>query len=1267
MPSRSPVSSSPRRRSSASADSLGSISFYLGRVYYAYVALLQRLLAETGLDAHVQPGMGHILFALFDQDDIIIKDLAQRVQLSPSTMTGMLKRMERARLIERRSDGTDGRAVRVHLTPLGRSLEGPCRRLLKKLNRLLEAPMNKQELAQVERSLENMVSHMRQLEQRAARAARNARTVILATVAGIVLFAEVAAAQATFGTITGTVKDASGAVLPGVTVTVTAEATNISATVVSDARGNYAATNLNPGAYRVAANLQGFTSFMRRGIVVEALATIRVDVTLAVGEIATEVFVEAGAPVVDSETPTLAQTRTFTHLRDLPTNIRGQAQLYDWIWLTPTGTQGGGSRRSMGGGRSSSTYINVDGISANSPAFGNQLGNLSPPREAMQEVRFEYVNAKAEFAEVGNVTAITKSGGNDFRGSLYWENVHSGLSARSFFSTTGGPVDPQTGEELFTQNNGLGGSLGGPIKRDRAFFFGSYEYNRDTSPAVLAASVPTGKMRAGDFSDLLALERPIRITNPFTGMPFSGNVIPSELLHPGAAAWQQRFYPAPNFGAPASFNQNYRGSFSQKQVVQHVASRVDFQLSQNSRLYGRASYQRRDSNLLRSQLPPELNGFQHSLTMGNQFVLSNTWTLSPTLVSELKVAYSRRSGASRGGPLEGQALIDLLGIQGLPAHPGFRSIPAVSITGFASPFSQHNAGAVEETFQAVEQLTWIRGRHALKTGVEWRPQRYTDPFVPNFGNYDFRNTFTGFSYSDFSLGLPRTTTRRALRDTFHARFFSFGAFLQDDFQVTPNLTLSYGARWDYNSPVVDKFDVLSSFDPATGSVVVPDASALEKVAPQFPSEIPIVTAAEAGFPARSLRERDLNNVAPRLGFAFRPFANASTALRGGYGVYYDDFTAALINGLMVSHGPFDLREIFTNRVEGGTPLLTLTQPFLARGSVGATNVRGIDPGVVNPYTQQWNLTFEQDIGFHTGIRLSYIGTRTSELVYRRNINQPPPSPDKFVQSRRPYPLFNEIIVAQNGGRQRYNAMLLHVERKMRGGLYLQTSWTWAKNLTNVDDTDGLESGTFPENPDDLDRDWGNALSTPRHRLVTNVIWELPVGAGRALLDRPGLLNGLLGGWQVSAIWLAQTGHYLTPEYTGADPANVGIACGGAFTCRPDRIGDGNLPDGAVDRWFDASAFQLPPNGRFGNAGRGIIVGPGRSVLNLGLFKRFAMGDGRWLRVQATATNALNSAVFGDPDMNISSPGSVGSIDSLVAGGRDFGLPREIQFAVRYEF
>ncbi|MGH9340906.1 MAG: carboxypeptidase regulatory-like domain-containing protein [Acidobacteriota bacterium] len=1070
-------------------------------------------------------------------------------------------------------------------------------------------------------------------------------------------------AQATFATIRGTVMDAAGAVVPGVSVTVTNQATNVARTVVSDDRGNYEVTHLNPGLYAVTAELPGFKRFRHEDIDVRAVQTLRIDVRLEIGELDTEVTVEAGAPVVDSETSIIAQSRTAEQLRDLPTQIRGQAQLYAWTWLTPTGTQGQGSRRSFGGGRASTTTFNVDGISADSPAFANQTGVLNPPREAIQEVRFQYANAKAEFAQNGSVTAVTKSGANDFHGTLYWYNIHSALSARDFFATNRGPLDPQTGEELYTQNNQVGGSVGGPIRRDKAFFFVSYEYVRDTLPAVLASNVPTLKMRQGDFSELLERATPIQLRNPLTGEDFDGNIIPREMMNAGSLAWQNRFYPDPNFGSPSSTSANLRGSFSQLLEVPQLVTRLDYQATENNSLYFRYMSQSTPANLVRGQLPPDRIGYQYPNNIGKHFVFSDTWTISPTLINEFKAGYARRRSDGYNTLLEGQELIDMLGVQGLPNTPGFSNIPDLRITGFAQPTASMSQ-YVEETYHLGNSLTWITGRHSFKGGAEWLPQRFTSWRLPNFGRYDFTNAFTRFAYADFLLGLPQRTFRATLRDTVYMRYHSLNGYFQDDFKVIPELTLNLGIRYDYYLPQVDKYDIFASFDPATGSVLIPSEEVRSKVSPAFPGAIPVLTAEQAGFPERSFLNTDGNNFAPRVGFAYRPFADGRTAIRGGYGLFYDIFSSG-ITAQQITSGPFQVNEQFTNRITNGQPLITLQQPFLELAPLGTVGINSTSKDIVNPYIQQWNLTIERDMGFETSLRVTYLGTKGSQLTYTRNINQPEASTTPFTNSRRPYPLFSTLNFTDNGGNSSYNALSIDFERKGGRGLYFQTNWTWAKNLGDTDDAGNVERGPVIENSYCRACERGNFMWTPRHRFIANLIWELPFGLGQRYLNQSGWANLVLGGWQVTTTLIAQTGLFLTPTFTGLDPSNTDTVGG-----RPDRIADGNLPSDqrSIDQWFDASAFVRPPAnaGRFGNAGKGVIVGPGRAVLDFGLYKRFQISETTWLRVQGSATNLLNQPTFNQPALNISAPNAVARITSSYTAS-DFAGPREIMLGLRFEF
>ncbi|MBL8209831.1 MAG: carboxypeptidase regulatory-like domain-containing protein [Bryobacterales bacterium] len=1061
-------------------------------------------------------------------------------------------------------------------------------------------------------------------------------------------------AQATFGTITGTVTDSTGAVVPNTDITVTNEGTNLTRTIKTGEDGNFAVPNLNAGNYRVQAKASGFKSSLVTGIALEALRTVRVDVRLEVGEVGTEVTVQGAAPVIETDSASIAATRTSKDLNDLPLNIRstvsgtGDSGLYRYVFLTPTGGQGGGSRFNLGGARGSQNYFNVDGISSNSPAFGNSIGPAEPSFESIQEVRFEIVNNKAEFGEVANITAITKSGTNDLHGALFWFHENSALNARPFFATSRG------------QNirNNFGASAGGPIVQNKLFFFGTFEGERQRTPAIIAPNVPTVAMRSGDFSAVPNLT----LRNPFSGQPFPGNVIPASLINRGTQAWQNRFYPLPNFGPATSTVGNYRATVPQQIRHDQFDIRVDYAIRSNNTIYARVSYKRSEPRVLDGGLPAEQVGYRVQTRMARQVAISDTWTITPSLINELKLGFARNFNPARG-QLLGQELVELLGIQGLQAAPGVENVPALNITGFQTVAPLAKQAAAENTYQIVDQLTYIKGKHSIKGGVEYRPQQYNAPVPAQFGTYGFTGFATGNAWADFLLGVPQTTSRNYVRPTRYARFFHLSGFIQDDFKVSQNFTLNYGLRWDYNQPARDKRDIIFNVDPIGGRLVVPNQSIIDNyVNPLFPRSIPIVTASAAGYPERSLRNGDFNNFQPRVGFAWRPFGGARTVLRGGYGFFNDDFTADIFSALY--GGPFSLTESFVNTIANNTPQLTLQRPFLGAGTTGNVDVTGLDLNLRNAYVQQWNLTVERDLGASIGLRVSYVGTKATKLVYGRNVNMPAPSTVPFAQSRRPFPLFRNITMRENGGSQTYNALTTQLERKWSKGLSFMGAYTWAKNLTDVDEIGGVEAGTVIENAFNRSRERGDAQFTPRHRFISSVIWELPFGRGKRFLSDSRTAGLVLGGWQMSASYIAQTGEFLTPSFAGVDPSNTQTVGG-----IPDRIGNGNLPSDqrTIDRWFDVSAFAVPPAnaGRFGTSGRGILVGPGREIASAALFKSFPIRERMAFRVSISFTNLFNKANFDIPALNISAPNNVGTIRATTA--RDLAGPRNGLIGARLDW
>jgi hypothetical protein len=467
------------------------------------------------------------------------------------------------------------------------------------------------------------------------------------------------------------------------------------------------------------------------------------------------------------------------------------------------------------------------------------------------------------------------------------------------------------------------------------------------------------------------------------------------------------------------------------------------------------------------------------------------------------------------------------------------------------------------------------------------------------------------------------------------RYTEWGAFFQDEFKVNPKLTLNYGIRYALTTVATDKNGLFFNFDPKIGSIVVPDQQALAAVVPGWPTTVPVITAAEAGFPT-DLRAGDHNNFYPRLGFAYRPFASNNTVIRAGYGIY----AFPLSFGVLQTGGPFTLTETFNNSSSSnGTPAFAFPAPFPSTpGSVPTPSVTAIAENFRVPYTQQWNLTVEREIEQHTGLRISYVGTKDTQLGYRRNINKPLASTVPFSASRLPYPDLVNVISVENGGNGSYNALDASLTRQMSSGLQFKTGWTWAKGLSDVSMSRfENETGSLIENPYCRKCERGDGEYVPRHKWVTEFVWDIPVGRGRKFLNTgTGAMNQIIGGWTVSGLIGVHSAPLFTPLFSGGDPSNTNT-----FGGRPDLLPgcDPNLSNPTHAVWFNVSCFVVPPSnaGRFGNAGRGILKGPGATTMDMSLFKTFPINERLRLRLWTSFANLFNHPAWAPPQNNITAP------------------------------
>ncbi len=1080
-------------------------------------------------------------------------------------------------------------------------------------------------------------------------------------VAGLIVMAASLdlSAQTTLGTILGTATDSTGAAIPEVVVTVRNVGTGIEHRTVTRENGLYEVTHLIPGRYTVSAERPGFKAVQVTNLLLETSSTVRADLRLEVGDVTTTVNVEAAAAPINTESADVAAIRGNDVMVKLPINNRNSFY-FTMLVLTPGAIRGQGSNVSLGGARGFQWHATVDGTSIRSPLFANAVGPSESGMEMTAELRVQLANDKAESALPGGYYATSKSGTNEYHGSLFYYHTNSRLTARNTFSSS----------VPFQVQNNYGVSAGGPILKNRTFFFSTWERFPARSERIFSnTNVPTAAFRNGDFSSLLP---GTVIRDPLTGLPFAGNIVPAERISPVAERIQEHFFPLPNFGPENNFLGNWRGVGPGKTFKSMVEARVDHRLSEANSLFGRFSWNQTGANVYDYDLPTMPIRDQDRRTTA--ITISDTHVLNPATVNEFRFGVMRSRNPAFN-PLDGPALVERFGLEGVSWNPEIAK--GAPVFGFTN-FSQIGATDLfqdpsERIYQVSNNLTWTRSNHTIKAGISLSFNRGsnfpggTSFPVLQFGQFSFTGTFSGFDYADFLLGLPQTAGRASaipLQDVINR---DMALFVQDDWKVTRKLTLNPGLRYEYNPPYHDNEELLFNFDPSTGQVVVPSEKALQAVNPLFPQHlVPIVTAEQAGLP-KSLYYTDLNNLVPRFGFAYRPFASARTVIRGGYGIYIDDLTSQLWR--LGAGGPYISSESFTNRIDAGVPEFQFPRAFPAGfGAIGAQSFPALDPRFRNPYIQQWSLTVEQEVA-QMGIRVSYIGTNSRSLPWVRNVNQPPPSTTPFSNNLRRFPQLQNIQLRENGGIHNYQSLHIDVERKHRAGLYYQIGWSWAKSLTDCQSDS--EAGCGVENSYARHAEYGNVSYQPRHRVVGSLLWDIPFGRGRRFAPAlGGIAQWVLGGWTLSSTLAAQTGSFFNPTFNGFDVSNTNTTSG-----RPDRVAGGNLPasERTLLRWFDAAAFRVPGDvtgdgrpdgnvGRFGNSSPNILVGPGTFDLSGGLHKEFQFTERLRLMVQGTFRNVLNHPNYSTPATNIRAA-NVGTITSLngLAG------PRIGQVGVRLEF
>lgn len=1069
-------------------------------------------------------------------------------------------------------------------------------------------------------------------------------------------------AQTTQSTILGSVRDSSGAVVRGATVEVVNNGTRFSRSVTTDEQGDFRVSNLEPGRYSVTVTATGFQRWLQSEVNLDSNQIRRVDAEVVVGEITNTVTVTAESSALATETATLSNIKAGREFTQLPLSIFGRG----WANITnvTAAVQSANGQFVVNGARDTANNFTSDGVAVNDIVSSrNQPNGFQMEVESFREVKVQTANNSAEFAQVAQFIGVSKAGENNFHGSLYWGNFNRYFSARSFFDRT---------KPSFVNHNMFAASLGGPVRlpkkvfgpfgydgRDKTFFFFSYGGARYVEGARTFVSVPTEAFRNGDFS---AIANQVTIKDPETGLPFAGNRIPTNRINAVSRAFQELLYPNPNRVHPDLGNFGVNGNYTVDPGFNFNSDvynmRVDQKLSDRNTMFVRYGLTQTNQDISGGLLNNGLDGRSVGNVPGKTVVIADTHTFGPKLVNEFRLGYNFLQFINSNATL-GTDIIGRLGLQGVsnPNNDAFlKAIPGFSFTRFRGAAGANFNNQRQHTFQLNDSLTWQSGRHTIKFGGDIRRYQINDYSRPNNerGSFSFDDRLSGFDYANFLLGLPSAVSSAIPRPGAYTRSTQSAAYFQDDLRLNQKLTINYGIRYEYQTPWVDKFDRRFGFDRPTGSLIVAGNSIPTDLVPELKATLKIITATQAGLPERSLVKADRNNWNPRVGLAYRPFADSKTVVRLGYGWY-----TSMLPGLLSfrgTGGPWQTN--YSYSLINNQPTMRFPNPFTGnQGFGGVTNISVVNPELPAERAQQWNLSVGREI-WGTAIDVAYVGTKTSNIPFSTNLNLLPPSTTAFSPARRPYSQFNSVLVLEAGGQAIFHGLTIQADRKLGRGLYFNANYAFGKALTDVE-LRGSDPG-FQQNQYSRFLERGPDTNVRKHQMRFSYIYELPIGRGYrflANLNRVG--NAILGGWQLNGITRMVSGQYLNPTFSGVDPANTN-----QFSGRPDRIGDGNIGDirnrvkAGLPMW-DVTAFVRPQAGRgsYGNSGRWVLVGPGQQVWNAGLSKNFYLTEGgarfqfRW-----ELFNAFNHANFsnGNTDItagNFGRSGSGGAARTMLFGAR----------------
>jgi hypothetical protein len=1099
------------------------------------------------------------------------------------------------------------------------------------------------------------------------------------------VFSITAYAQSTFGTVLGTVKDQSGASIPSAKLDLLDTGTNVTRSTVSNADGSYQFVNVDVGKYKLSIEAKGFQKSEFDEFELSSRETRRLDASLQVATQATTVNVEAASSgVIQTDVSNVAESKGSRELVDLPvaigTRASGSTSAFSTLTAQPGVQTDTSGNISVAGTTPGQISVSIDGISSVGPGSIGALTEMFPSFNAIEEIRISETLNPAEYGGVADITTISKSGTNNFHGGAFENLQNTDFDASDTFSH-------QTTE---IKMNNFGAFLGGPVilpkvynGRNKTFFFGSLEYLRLPKQSTTLLSVPTAAMRSGDLS------------------AYGLAPIPTSQLNPFSQAVLNRFYPLPNYGPSDLIANNYLATFTDPINSAQGDVRVDESITPKHLVYARYTYKNRrvvnpptDSS---GNISSPLVGTFDVPEVDSALAVAYNWVISPTLVNEARGGFSRIH-TNPSFDANTQQIVSTLGLQGLPSIPTTEDIPTVNLTGFLGLHSGVvDTNPRQATTQFLDNLTWTKGKHTIKFGGDFRylSSLFTAVFADyRLGDYTYNGSATGYvPLQGFLLGYPDLTTIATVENpTTNAYAKHYAFFAQDDFKISQSLTLNYGLRWEYHPMFRDHNNNLANFDPAytstvngqtvNGAAVIPGPETEPLVNPGFAETIaptPILTAAQAGIPA-SLRFSQKTDFAPRVGLAYRIGGSNKTVIRGGYGRFIETLlTSQVIDGWSVEAS--DVAYFTNTAASNGTPPI-YQAPYSFPSNIAQPGTYFFDLAsdihYKDPKIDEWNLTFERDLGEGFGLRASYDGNHGSKLGTLINLNQLHTNTIGYdtLSGNVPFPALSYIYYQTNLGYSNYNTGTISVQKRA-SNFQLEASYVFTRNLTNVygalgGSTAGFgtanEFGGTLSDPYNPDLDYGNVPFSHRQRFLLTFLYELPFGKGKHFLSGTNsVVSRVVGGWNLSGVWLWQTGPFMTVS-TLNDPSGTGYNQLNANGGRADTVPGVNPYAGqSLNQWINPNAFVDPANniGRFGDSQQGSVVGPGTAAVSLSLLKRVTLTETSRIEFGAQVANVLNHPNYLAPPnltVGVAGFGQVTAMQSAEAGG-----PRAMQLTGRITF